>query len=328
MLDHTALFNYASHVDPRTVRARTLVVTLNSFLDAGHAQRLIDDHLVNTLSSHRLGTFDADQVMSYRDQRPSIVFSSDHFEQYSAPELVLHEVKDTNGTSFLLLSGPEPGLKWEKMAESIAGIIDRHDVELTMIVQSMPIAVPHTRPVNVSAWASKSELIEGNRPMFGRVSMSSSFPAMLSIRLGDAGHDVIGLTAHVPHYLAENDYPETAIALVDRVRRMTGLDIPTVQLAVAAGVVRAQIAKQVEESEELTQHVEALEEGYDEFARRREVAAVEEVDLPSAEELGDAAEAFLQGLGATETPDVEPGIEPSIELAPEDGDGPDAPGNA
>ncbi len=295
MLDPTHLFDYESHVDPRTVRARTLVVTLGSFLDAGHAQRLLDDHLLNSLAGHRLGAFDADEVIAYRDQRPTIVFSSDHFTGYQTPAPTLHELKDARGTGFLLLTGPEPGLRWEKVADAIAGIVDRHDVQLTVLVQSMPMPVPHTRPVRLSRWASAPELIPGNKPMFGTVLMSASFPAMLAQRLGEGGHDVVGLTAHVPHYLAEHDFPDAAIALVDGLREVSALSIPTIQLAVAAGVVRGQIGHQVDNSEELAEHVATLERQFDEFTRERELAAAEE-ELPSADEIGEAAEEFLKTL--------------------------------
>lgn len=296
MFDPTALFSYASHVDPRRVRASTLLITLGSFVDAGHAQRLLDDHLLNTLTNHKLGSFDPDQLVAYREQRPTIVFGSDHFEQYRAPEFALHEVKDVSGQPFLLLTGPEPGLRWEGMADAIAGIIDRHDVGLTVLASSMPMAAPHTRPVNVSRWATRTELLPGNKPMFGTIGMSAAFPTMLSQRLGERGLDVIGLTAHVPHYLAENDFPDAAIALVGALKEVAAVDVPTVQLAVSAGVVRAQIGHQVDQSEELGQHIGQLEEAYDEFHRQRELAAAEE-DLPSADEIGEAAEEFLKTLG-------------------------------
>ena len=48
MLDPVTLFEFESHIDRRTVRARKLVVTLGS-RDAGHTQRIIDTHLLNTL---------------------------------------------------------------------------------------------------------------------------------------------------------------------------------------------------------------------------------------------------------------------------------------
>ncbi len=305
MLDPTSLFTYESHVDPRTVHARTLVVTLNSFLDAGHAQRLLNDHLLNTLRNHRLGRFDADQLITYREQRPTIVFGGDHFEQYQAPELVLSHVTDQLGETFLLLTGPEPGLQWERMVGAIARLIDVHNVELTVIAQSMPMPVPHTRPVLVSRWASRPELIPGNKPLFGTMMLSAAFPALLSQRLGEGGHDVVGLTAHVPHYLADSDFPDASIVLVDALRSQAALKLPSLQLAVAAGAVRAQLGEQVKASEEFAGHLGDLETSYDEFSRRRELEAAAQ-DLPSADEIGEAAEEFLKHLGGPgETPDVQ-----------------------
>lgn len=305
MLDPHSLFTYDSHIDPRTVRAETLVITLSSFTDAGHVRRLVDDHLLNNLTNHRLGSFDADQLISYREQRPTIVFNSDHFAQYQAPALSLHEVTDAAGENFLLLVGPEPGLQWERMAAAIYDIIDRHGVTLTVLAQSMPMPAPHTRPVAVSRWASRGELIPGNRPLFGTMMMSASFPAMLSTRLGELDADVIGLTAHVPHYLADHDFPDAAIALIDAVKDVTSLQIPTITLAVAAGVVRAQIGHQISGSEELTEHVTQLENAYDEFHRQRELAVAAEEAIPSADEIGEAAEEFLKTLGSDPEPPAE-----------------------
>lgn len=300
-MDVKPLFGYERHIDPRTVHARTLVVTLGSFADAGHAQRLLDDHVLNTLSGHRLGEFDADQVISYREQRPTILFTSDRFSQYRTPSLALHEVRDAENERFLLLVGPEPGLQWERMAAEIAAMVDRHDVQLVVIAGSMPMPAPHTRPVIVSRWASRPELLPGNKPLFGTMLMSAAFPPMLATRLADRGYDVIGLTAHVPHYLGDIDYPDATIALIDGLKDVAGLRVPTIQLALASGVVRAQIGQQVEASDELAEHVQQLEQAFDEFHRQRELAAAEE-SLPSADEIGDAAEEFLKTLGTPPAP--------------------------
>lgn len=332
MLDPHSLFGYEDHVDARTVRARTLLVTLGSFVDAGHAQRLLNDHLLNTLTNHRIGAFDADQLISYREQRPPILFTADRFSQYKTPALALHEVTDAAGQKFLLLVGPEPGLQWERMAACIADLVDRHDVALTVLASSMPMAAPHTRPVQVSRWATRSELLPDNRPLFGTVLMSAAFPSMLAQRLGERGHDAIGLTAHVPHYLADHDFPDAAIALVDAVRTASGLSLPTLQLAVASGVVRAQIGHQVEQSEELAEHVAQLEEAYDEFHRQRELEAAAS-SLPSAEEIGEAAEEFLKTVasdapGAAEPAEGEPEDDASTDDAPPRDDPQDGPGQA
>lgn len=299
MLDPYSLFSYEPHVDSRTVRARTLVVTLGSFADAGHVQKLVDDHVLNSLTNHRLGSFDADQVVDYRGNRPRILFSVNTFTGYEEPEFVLHEVTDAKGEDFLLLTGPEPDLQWARMAKAVEHIVVTHGIETVAVIQSMPMPVPHSRPLHVTWWASRPELVSGHTSVFGNIQMGTAFPLMLAHKLGESGHDAVGFSVHVPHYLGDHDFPDAAISAIEALHEATGLDIPTIQLEVAASLVRSQIQQQIEGSEELTLHVEQLEEGYDEFSRQREIQAAAE-DLPSADEIGEAAEDFLRSLDTRE----------------------------
>ncbi|SDB83192.1 PAC2 family protein [Raineyella antarctica] len=297
MTTSNPLFSYESHVDPRPVRAHTLVVTMGSFVDAGHIQRLVNDQVTDRLENHRLGHFDADTLVDYRGNRPPIVFAHDHFTRYEAPELTLVQATDAKGTPFLLLTGPEPDFRWEEMAAAIERIIDDHEVRLTVMVQGVPMPTPHTRPVHVTQWASRPELIPDNRPMFGTIAMSAAFPAMLAVRLGEAGHDVIGLSAGIPQYLAPGDYPDGAIAAIHALGSVSELALPTAGLELVSGAVRAEIDKQVEQSEEAREMVAELEANYDRFtARHPLLPAADAADLPTADEIAAEAEKFLRSL--------------------------------
>ena len=114
MLDPTRLFTWEPHIDQRRIRADTLVVTLGSYLDAGHAQRLVDDRLLDQLPNRVLGRFDADQLIDYGGRRPEIVFDRDHFDSYAKPEIALHLVTDTDATSCSSTapSPPSSGSAW------------------------------------------------------------------------------------------------------------------------------------------------------------------------------------------------------------------------
>lgn len=289
------LFGWSSDVDPDEVDVSTLILAVGSFADIGHAQQHLRQSMLAELAHRELGEFRLDEILDHRDSRPPIIFDADHFEGYESPRMLLHEVTDELGQSFLLLDGPEPALRWDQMADEIREIIDELGVRLTVITQSIPMPAPHTRPVQVTRWASRPELIIGHSSPFGRIQMPASFPAMLSQRLGESRHDVVGLAAHVPHYLTDLDYPDAARALVDAIRQLTGLALPSHALAMAAGVVRAQISNQVEDSEELQAMVSALEEQYDDQSGRREIES-QQVTLPSADDIGAEAEAFLRSM--------------------------------
>src|SRR5690606_1686035 len=87
-MDPTTLFTYERHVDSRSLHGRTLLVTLGAFTDAGDAQELIDDHLLNTLSSRVVGRLDMDQVYDYAGHRPEVTLKLDRFTDYARPEKI------------------------------------------------------------------------------------------------------------------------------------------------------------------------------------------------------------------------------------------------
>lgn len=296
MLDPTSLFSWDDFVDQRTIRARTLVVTLGSFADIGGTRRILDAHILDTLPNRVLGRFDVDQLHDYAGRRPTVLFDRDHFEQFSAPDITLSKVTDAAGSEFLLLRGPEPSLQWERMAAAVVHLVEQLDVQQTVLIQSMPSPAPHTRPVIVSKFATAPDLLPGHQPYLGTFQVSSSFNALLTLRLGDKGHAAVGLLAHVPHYLAESDFPAGALAVLDALREATRLDIPPGQLTVTAEASRGAIDAQVAANEELSEMVTALEAQYDAFAEGRNRLEASDADLPSADEIGEAAENFLRSL--------------------------------
>ena len=95
-----------------------LVVALGGFIDAGHTQRLMADHILETHEARVIASFDVDQLLDYRGRRPVMVFDRDHWSSYDDPSLLLHRVVDKEGVPFLLLVGPEPDYQWNRMVEA------------------------------------------------------------------------------------------------------------------------------------------------------------------------------------------------------------------
>jgi hypothetical protein len=107
---------------------------------------------------------------------------------------------------------------------------------------------------------------------------------------------VAGYVIHVPHYLAEAEYPTAAVAGLEYLGAATSLMLPTDRLRESGREVGRQIAEQLEASEEVRQVVSRLEANYDEKSEgtvRRSLLAGENDELPSAEDLGAAVEAYL-----------------------------------
>ncbi|HEY2763667.1 MAG TPA: PAC2 family protein [Pseudonocardiaceae bacterium] len=287
---------YRIEADPSAKAGAVLLHALNGFVDAGKAGRLAVEHLLANLEHRVLATFDVDQLLDYRSRRPAMIFDEDHWASYDQPQLVLYEVRDEAGTAFLILAGAEPDLQWERFTDAIVELVERFDVGLTVGLGAVPMAVPHTRPVTVTAHATRPELVSSYQRWFGTVEVPGSVSALVELRLGEAGHDAMGFTVHVPHYLARIEYPESARGLLEHVARSSGLDLPSEALHPAAWRVLAEVEEQISRSKESAALVAGLEARFDAATGRsdqRPMLATDAEPLPTGDEIAAELEQFL-----------------------------------
>ena len=276
-------------------RGPVMLHALQGFSDAGHAIRLAATHLKNTLDTELVASFAIDELLDYRSRRPLMTFKTDHFTHYEEPELNLYALHDSVGTPFLLLAGLEPDLRWERFITAVRLLAERLGVRRLIGLGTIPMAVPHTRPITMTAHANDKALIAEHTPWVGEVQVPGSVSNLLEFRMAQHGHEVVGFTVHVPHYLAQTDYPAAAEALLAQVAKSGSLSIPLAALNEAGVEVHDKIDEQVEASPEVAQVVTALERQYDAFVAAQENRSLlaRDEDLPSGDELGAEFERFL-----------------------------------
>ncbi|MGH3881780.1 MAG: PAC2 family protein [Pseudonocardiaceae bacterium] len=287
---------YHIEAEPSAPTAPVLVHALTGFVDAGQAGHVAVAHLLANLEHRVLATFDVDRLLDYRSRRPTMIFDGDHWAGYEQPELVLHEVRDSAGTTFLLLAGPEPDLQWDRFIDAVRELVERFGVGLTVGLGAVPMAVPHTRPVTVTAHATRRELISDYQPWFGTMEIPGHAGALMELRLGQAGHDAMGFVVHVPHYLARIEYPESARGLLEHLARSSGLDLPVEALRPTALRVLAAVDEQVASSPESMSVVAGLEAQFDAVAGksdRRPLLSSDAAPLPTGDEIAAELEQFL-----------------------------------
>ena len=308
MHDPMLLYRLETDTEVAHLRADTLIVALRGFLDAGHAQRLLVEHLLRTLDHTVVATFDVDQLLDYRARRPVMTFSRDRYTAYADPCLALYRIVDDAGTPFFLLWGPEPDYQWERVVAAVGELVDMLGVRLVVSVHGIPMAVPHTRPVTSTLHGTTDEVRAGATPLFGTVEVPGSLASLLELRLGEQGRAAMGFAVHVPHYLAQSDFPAGAAHALERLSEAAGLALPPAALELAAADSAHAIASEVAGSAEAAEIVRALEEQYD--ARVAHLATGEEhLDgepdqegalsdgpLPTGDQLGAEFEAFLEEL--------------------------------
>ena len=283
--------------------ALTMVVVLDGFLDAGNASGRAAQHLVDLSDGRVVATFDVDELHDYRARRPPMSFVRDHYASYDAPRLVVRLLGDAGGTPYLLLHGPEPDTRWEGFCQAVREVVERFGVTRVVGMGSVPMAVPHTRPIAITHHANRPDLLTGESPWRGELRIPSSAQALLEVRLGEWGHDALGFVAHVPHYLAQMDYPRAAAALLEQVELGGRLTIDLSGLRAEAEDTEAEVARYLDANPEVAEVVEALERQYDAFERAEESGSsllAQEQRIPTGEELGKEFERLLAGLDGPE----------------------------
>jgi len=278
-----------------------LLVALDGFLDAGNVSALAVAHLTGVDPGRVVASFEVDELHDYRARRPAMTFHESRYTDYDAPRLAVRLLRDADAIPYLLLSGPEPDIRWEAFARAVREVVEAFDVRLVMSMGSVPMAVPHTRPIQLTNHANSERLLTQENIWGGEIRIPASAQALLEIRLGEWGHDAAGFVAHVPHYVAQVDYPAAASRLLEAVGGSAGLRWQLAGLDDAAAERAHEIADQVGESPEVQEVVTGLEQQYDAFhqAAGRGLLA-DDRPLPSGDELGAQFEEFLAGLDGTD----------------------------
>jgi hypothetical protein len=225
-----------------------------------------------------------------------MLLQADSWVDYDAPFLALDYVLDREGTGFLLLTGAEPDLQWERVIAAIRTIIERFRVSITISLHGIPMPVPHTRPLTLTARGTRAALTEDYVSVFNEIRVPSSLAALLEFRLGERGLDAMGFAIHVPHYFARAQYPPAAVFALRHVERATGLDLGSDLLRQEGSELTAAMEAEAAGSPEIAELVSKLEEQYDMFVQRSAIPGLLDPDgmIPNADEIAAQFEQYLR----------------------------------
>ena len=273
-----------------------LVAGLTGFADAGSAVSQFSEYLLDTLEHSTVAKFDSDALLDYRARRPSMYFDQDHLSDYRPAQLNLYLAKDELGQPFLLLTGYEPDFQWERFTTAVLGLVERYKVKTTTWVNSIPMPVPHTRPIGVTVSGNRTELIDGMSVWKPRTQVPATALHLIEFRLRELGHPTTGFVLLVPHYLSDTEYPVAAVTALESVSAATGLIFPTDRLREEGRDFVNKIDGQVETNQELARLVGALEERHDNYMQDNPLRSpLTDVDgaLPTADEIAAELQNFL-----------------------------------
>jgi hypothetical protein len=278
-----------------------LVAGLTGSSDAGGAVGQLAEFLVGELDHTLVASFDADELLDYRARRPIFTFDQDHISEVATSTLSLHLVTDDVGQQFLLLSGFEPDFQWQRFTAAVVQLVERYGVSTTTWVHSIPMPVPHTRPIGVTVSGNRADLVESLSVWRPVTQAPANALHLVEQRLGDSGHPTAGFVLLVPHYLADTEFPDAAVAALSSISAATGLIFPTDRLRSEGRDFLAKVDEQVHGNHELSRLVSTLEERHDTYMEGNPLPSPltdQDGQVPSADDLAAELERFLAGRRA------------------------------
>ena len=268
-----------------------LIVSLDGFIDAGDAGHAAALFLRHRWAADPVATFDRDVFIDYRARRPTTVIDGGVLRRIVFEELQVLVAKvpgSVHDAVFLL--GPEPDMNWEAFCDCAVRLCRQLGVEAALSLGAYPAAAPHTRPTRI---VSARNLVAGDLvpdvDLVGGYTGPVGAQVMLQHRLGEAGIPAVGLWAEVPHYIAANAHPSSALALVETVSTTFGVTLDTEELELAAVAHTAQVDGAVADHPDAAEMVARLEAHLDEGGTGEEV--------PSGDDLAEEIERFLSDRG-------------------------------
>ncbi len=271
---------------------RVLVMGLEGWIDAGAGAAQAMAAVLGGTTTELIGSFDSDALLDARARRPVVQLTDGVHESITWPTIEVRAGTDRHGTGLLLLTGPEPDLRWQEFTDDVIRLAADLSVTMTVGFGAFPAPVPHTRPVRLAATATTRELADGIGFVPGTIDVPGGIHASIEQAMGSEGRPATGLWARVPHYIANLPYPAASVAILDGLRFATGIDVDTAELQAAAAITNSRIDALIANNEGHTTMIEALEKQWDVDLGR--ISGPMPTDLPSGDELAVELERFLR----------------------------------
>ena len=268
---------------------------MTGFTDAGGAVAGLVDFARDELDPQPLVTFANDAFLDYRARRPIVTFDRDHLTDYRPQRLELSLAHDALGQPFLVLAGYEPDFGWDAFAEAVADFAAEFDAASVTWVHSIPMPVPHTRPVGATVSGTRADLIEEHSVWRPHTQAPATIGHLLELRMIEAGYATTGFVLFVPHYLADTDFPGASAVGLEKVMAATGLVFDLADLREQNEDYLRKVEDQISSNEELQRMIHGLEERNDAYMAGENEGQrdFDEAALPSADELAAELERYL-----------------------------------
>lgn len=251
--------------DAPSLRHPVLITAFAGWNDAGEAATTALATLRRALEPAPLAELDAEEFFDFQVARPIVRLDKDGQRVIEWPSTRLWGVRlgQDADHDLVLAEGTEPNLRWRTFSRTLVDLAEELDVTRIVTLGALQVDEPHTRAVLITGSAGDEATAERMGLARSSYEGPTGIVGVLHAEAAQRGLETVTMWAGVPHYLSQTGYLPGALALVERVDALLGIDLHLTELAEQALKQREEIAEVLAEDEELAGYVSELEASRD-----------------------------------------------------------------
>ena len=269
-----------------------LIAAFTGWNDAAEAASVASATLRDGWEAQRFGAFDAEEFFDYQATRPQIKLVEGVTRTMEWPENHLYatasNLEAAGGRGAVLLCGPEPSFRWRSFCAAVIELARELNVELVVTMGALLADVPHSRSVSVAANSQDPALIENLGLSASRYEGPTGITGVLHRACAEGGLPSVSFWASVPHYLPAIPSAPAALALLESLSGLLGVEVDTSDLERGAAAYQEQVSAAVSQDSDLASYVRMLEDRFDSQVNQGSR------DLPTGDDLARELESFLR----------------------------------
>ncbi|OLT29236.1 carboxylate--amine ligase [Nocardiopsis sp. CNR-923] len=241
-----------------------MVAAFEGWNDAGEAATLAVEHLSREWDARELCALTPDDYYDFQVTRPrmSVVDGLVGKVEWPTTRVALATPPGA-GRDVVLVSGPEPNMRWRSYTADLLAIARQLGVERAVMLGSLLADAPHTRPIPVTGIASPVELGDAHGLEPTTYSGPTGIVGVAHETFGEVGIETVSLWAAIPHYVAQPPCPKATLALLGWVEELLGTTVPLGDLPEEAVSWESNVNELTAEDEDISDYVRGLEEAKD-----------------------------------------------------------------
>ena len=254
-----------------------LIAAFDGWNDAGDAATWAVRHLAQRWDAETFAEIDPESFYDFSNLRPVVELDGD--------QRVLHWPENAFASTaeprpLILLQGIEPQMRWRTYTHQIISLAQDLDVSMVVTLGALLAEIPHSRPVSIYGGSDDAAVRDRLDLERSTYEGPTGIVGVLNSAAREAGIPSASLWAAVPNYVSGAASPKAALALVDRLQELLGINVSVTDLEIASSAYERQITELVAEDDETAEYIRTLEEQYDdgELEDPDPSALVEEVE--------------------------------------------------